>query len=617
MAESDKKRRRVGDRQEGQLPEWTRMAAAYASELSQWGTSTWKRFGPLLAPSETKFLVVLAILIGMFTGVFAYIFDTLIRWVFESGLGGSPAKLAALPLLERWRILVFPALGGLAVGPLIVYLSPESKGHGVPEVMLAMHQQGGRIRGRVAALKALCSALTIGTGGSAGREGPIVQIGASIGSRLAQLFKLPAVTLKTMAAAGSAAGIAAAFNAPLGGMAFALEIMLGEITAGPFAMVVLSSVIAATISRGLHGTAAYFSVPEYRLVHSGELILYLLLGVFAGVLCKVFVRFLYRLEDEFDLRCGVLGKQINPMWKPALGGLLVGVVGFFVPGALGTGYIVIEQALRSGFAPGVLLVLLAAKCLSTSLTLGSGGSGGIFMPCLFCGAMMGAFFGQVFALLLPGIVDPGAYAMVGMAAFVAGATHAPLTAILILFEMTYDYAIILPLMISVVTAVLVARVVEPESIYTLKLVRKGVKWKQEPETSLAAQTPVSELMSKKVTTLDADFPIGKLGRHFNKTKRTGFPVVDKEGKLVGMMTYAEAQAAYSVEPPPGADMPIEKFMRSSGQPLYPDTPVSEALRRMHHGGIDRMPVVSHDDPQKVVGIVSRSDLLNVYAKRIT
>jgi CIC family chloride channel protein len=207
--------------------------------------------------------------------------------------------------------------------------------------------------------------------------------------------------------------------------------------------------------------------------------------------------------------------------------------------------------------------------------------------------------------------------MVGMAAFVAGSTHAPLTAILLLFEMTNDYSIILPLMVAVVTAVLTARTVEPESIYTMKLARRGISLKQAPDASLLNITPVSEIMSKKVATIDRDFPIGKLGRQFNKTKRTGFPVVDSDGKLVGIVTYAEAQAAYNHEPPPSADMPIGNIMRNPGKPLYPEDTAGEVIRRMSHDHLDRLPVVDPKDPKKILGIVSRTDLLKLYSKKIT
>lgn len=592
------------------LPPWTREVVRRLVELQARAAAAYEKVLPLLAPSETKFLVAMSVLIGLSTGIVTFLFDRLIALVLWAGLGRY-ADLAHLPPQARWHVLFLPALGGLVVGPLIKHFSPESRGEGVPTVIWAMHRQGGRMKASSAWLKALASAITIGTGGSAGREGPVVMIGASIGSSLAQLFRMPAVTLKTMAAAGSAAGIAAAFNAPLGGMMFSLEVVLGEITAGPFAMVVLATVVASAVSRGLHGSEAFFSVHSYALNHWGELGLYVLLGALAGTLSKLFVWLFFRIEDEFEHRT-----PLDPMWRPALGGLLVGAVGFFAPGALGPGYAVIGQALEMRHGFGALGLLLGGKMLATALTLGSGGSGGTLMPSLFMGAMLGSLLGRVFGQIIPFVIDPGAYAAVGMAAFFAGMVHAPLAAILILFEMTYDYNIILPLMAAVVTSVMVGRVVEPESIYSLKLLRQGIKIRHRAETSLLTQTPVSDIMTRKVMTLEAGFPIGRLGRHFNKTRRSGFPVVDKDGRLLGLLTFAEAQAAYSADPPPPADTPVEKIMRAPGPPLYPDDPVSEAVRRMHQEDVDRLPVVSREDPRKLVGVVSRTDLLDLYGKRI-
>jgi len=595
-------------------PENTANAAVvfprFPPHLAQRAKDALERTLAFLHSNETVFFVVLAVLIGLSTGVFTYVFDALIHRIFVMGLRGDANELTALSLIGRWRILIFPALGGLVVGPLIHYLSPESKGEGVPQVMKAMHSQGGRLRGRIAVLKAVCSAISIGTGGSAGREGPIVQIGASIGSRLAQVFRVSAVTLKTMAAAGSAAGIAAAFNAPLGGMAFSIEVILGEITTGPFALVVISSVVAAVVSRGLHGPTILFKVPPYRLLFWEELLLYALLGFFAGVTAKVFQRVFYRVEEEFEQRCSA-----SPAWRAGLGGFLVGAMGFFVPGILGPGYEVIWRVLEGGYAPIVLLLLLAGKMFATSLTLGSGGSGGTLMPALFMGAALGSILGQAFQALFPGIAAPGAYAMVGMAAFFAALVNAPLTGILIMFELTNDYAMIAPLMMAVVLAVIVARFIEDESIYTEKLARIGIQYHPEPETALLIRTPVAEIMTKKVRTLRAGFPVGQLGRFINKTKLTGFPVVDEEDLLVGMVTHAEAQAAYAADPPPSADAPVGSIMRTVGA-LKPSDTASEALHRMFRLEIDRLPVAAPEEPRRLLGIVSQKDLMDLYARRI-
>jgi len=573
--------------------------------------NAFERILPLLSPSDTKFLVGLAIAIGLSAGVITAGFDVLIERIFHFGFGDLPGDLDALPLAQRWRFFLFPALGGLIAGPLIHYLAPDAKGEGVPQVIRAMSEKGGRMRAREGVLKALASAITIGTGGSAGREGPIVHIGAAIGSRLGQVFRLPPVTLKTMAAAGSAAGIAAAFNAPLGGMAFAIEVILGELTTGPFAMVVLSTVTAAAVSRGLHGFDRFFQIPPYQMVHWGELVLYFALGLASGVTAKLFQRAFYRIEEAFEDF-----QRVAPQWKPAVGGLLVGAIGFFLPGILGPGYEVMNRALNTNILWYVLLLLIPAKMLATSLTLGSGGSGGTLMPSLFLGCILGSLFGQGLQWAIPTIVDSRAYALVGMAAVFAGLVHAPLTGMLILFEMTGDYAMILPLMIATVTATLVGRTMEPNSIYVEKLVRLGVKLGKDSDASLLTSTPVGDIMTSNVKTLRSDFPIGRLGKTFNRMNLGGFPVVDAEGLLVGMVTFAEAQAAYRSEPPPPPDAPVSQIMRDSGPPLFPEDSAGEALRRMDQHNIDRLPVVDPDEPRRVAGIVSQKDLLRLYAKRI-
>jgi CIC family chloride channel protein len=571
----------------------------------------YRRIYPFFAPSETKYLVVLAILIGLVTAAAAYFLDGLINWIFVHSLGARSGSLLGLPLGNRWAVVLIPALGGLAVGPMIYYLSPESKGHGVPEVMAAVSQKGGIIRGRVALLKALSSSLTIGTGGSAGREGPIVQIGAAIGSWMSQLLKVPPVIRGSMVASGAAAGIAAAFNAPLGGMCFAIEVILGEITAGPFAMVVLSTVLAATVSRGLHGDRAYFQVPAYHLAHNWELGLYLILGLAAGVVGKLFVRVLYGVEDAFEA-----WKPVHERWKPAVGGFLLGALALFLPGVMGTGNDVIALALRDQLPLLIVGLLVFGKILATSLTIGSGGSGGIFMPSLFIGAMLGSTLGKYFAFAFPQAIDPGAYAMVGMAAVFAAATHAPLTAILILFEMTYDYAIILPVMTATVSAVLVARVIDPETIYTHKLLRKGISPRKPPQPLVLENTLVEAVMAHKVETLPADLPLNKAIRHFDKSRHSGFPVVDAQGRLQGMLSYVEIRAAYNHEPPPDPSAPIRSVARLRPPRVYPDDTVARAVRLMFQEDIDRLPVVERENPDRLLGLLCQGDVVGLYGKRL-
>lgn len=576
------------------------------SRLAQWGVETQDRIVPLLAPSETKFLAVTAVLIGAGAGSVTYIFDRLIEVIFHFGLGAHEG-LELLEPMSRWRALLWPALGGVVVGHLIHRFAPEAKGEGVPAVMEAVRRRGGRLPARAAVSKSLLSALTIGTGGSAGREGPVVLIGASLGSALGKLVRVPAGTLRIMAAAGSAAGIAAAFNAPLGGMAFAVEVVLGEFSSGPFAMVLLSTVVASSVSRTLHGSQVLIPVPPHRMNHPAELAIYLFLGVLCGIFAKVFARMFVFVHEEFER------SPIGPAWRPAVGGLLTGLIAMFLPRVLGAGYEPVREALAGTLPNWRLGILLFAKMLATAFTLGSGGSGGTLMPAVFMGAMAGGLFGKALAAFFPGAVAPSAYATVGMGAFLAGMIHAPLTAILIMFEATSDYSVILPLMIAVGASVLTAKVVEPDSLYALGLRRRGVDLSETPDPQL--QMPVGDLMTKKVQTLPADFQIGKLGKHFNKSRLTGFPVLDAGGLLVGMLTFAETQAAYADDAAPPPDTPVSRIMRSAGRPLYPDDPLAEAARRMTSEDIDRLPVVDRADPRKVVGIISHTDLLRLYAKR--
>ncbi len=355
------------------------------------------------------------------------------------------------------------------------YLAREAKGHGVPEVMLAVATFGGKIRARVAVVKSLASAVCIGSGGSAGREGPIVQIGSSLGSSLGQLLRLPESRIRLLVACGAAGGISATFNAPIAGVLFAMEVILREFTANSFAFVVFSSVTACAVSRSLLGNYPSFLIPEYRLVSVWELPLYLGLGLLAGIVSVGFIKSLYGVEDIFERW------HFREYLKPVAGGLAIGVMGVFFPQVFGVGYGPqptggpggLDLVLVGKIGLGMAALLCVLKVLATSFTIGSGGSGGVFAPSLFIGAMLGGAVGQVVHGLWPGMTaGPGAYAVVGMGAVFAGAARAPITAVIILFEMTGDYRIILPLMTAVVGASLLAQHLSRDTIYTLKI-RRG------------------------------------------------------------------------------------------------------------------------------------------------
>ncbi|MEZ5077980.1 MAG: chloride channel protein [Solirubrobacterales bacterium] len=421
-------------------------------------------------------LLVVAFLVGGAAGIGAVGFRYLIEgftYLFTGhteygGAGNQDNPL--VPGLGIWFVLIAPILGGLLYGPLVSRFAAEARGHGVPEVMYAVSRKGGKIRPRVALVKSLASALCIGSGGSVGREGPIVQIGSALGSTFAQLSAAGAPRMRLLVACGAAAGVSATFNAPIAGVFFALEVILRDFETNSFGAVAVSSVTASVIGRAAFGSDAFLEVPEVGVGPVGGYPLYLVLGILAALVGVVFIHSLYGMEDRADRLW-----RYSEAWRPAAGGVLLGLLILAIPEMYGVGYPVLEGAIDGRYAIAFLLVLLAGKVLATSLTLAIGGSGGVFAPSLFMGAMLGAAFGAAADSAVPGLAGPAAaYGLIGMGAVFAATARAPMTAVLIIFELTGDYKIILPLMLAVVVATALAGRLAPSSIYTLKLKRRGI-----------------------------------------------------------------------------------------------------------------------------------------------
>lgn len=550
------------------------------------------------------------------------------------GLGGALASVAFLWLINRisdlaraliqlwgWPAVVgVAALGGLAVGIIVNRFAREAKGHGVPEVMAAVALRGGRIRPRVVAVKGLASAITIATGGSAGREGPIVQIGAALGSTLGQWFRVSSANLRTLVACGAAAGIAATFNAPIGGVFFALEVILGDWDGTSFGLITLSSVAGAALAHAMMGDHPALAELSYSL-HSGwELGFYVLLGIFVTVGAQLYTRLLYATEDLFDAAGRI------PEWmKPAIGGILFGLLGLAVPASLGRGEEIVK-ALLAGRIPEQLdgsialepaLILLAlglVKIVSTSLTIGSGGSGGIFFPGLYIGAALGSSFGQVAHTLAPAITaSPGAYALIGMGAFFAGMTHAPITAIVMLFEMTRDYRIILPLMLASVVAAGLSRLISPESIYTLKLARKGIRLRRGKEIATLQSLKASDVMTATVDTVHEGDTIAHVVALMQKTHHTGLPVLDAGERLVGIITLSDIRRS----PQSGRlERRVAAVMTHPVVAVPPEADLYQVLQIMISRDIGRVPVVNVRGNDELLGVITRSDILNAYNARL-
>lgn len=561
---------------------------------------------PWVESHDVLFQVVTAVLVGVITALGALVFRWLIDFFQDLFFRWAPAEVGPIPLP------LLPAAGGLLVGFLIYYGAREAKGHGVPEVMEAVAMNGGRIRARVAAVKALASAVTIGSGGSAGREGPIVQIGASLGSAFGQRLHLREERVIMLVACGAAAGISATFNAPVAGVFFALEVILGEFATRSFAMVVLSSVTAGVISRALLGDVPAFAAPHHALVHPSELAWYVALGLLAAVVGVLYSRTMGLAESLFSRL------RIPEPLKPAIGGFLVGAMALWFPQVLGNGYDTITGALQSRMDVLLMASLVLAKILATSLTLGSGGSGGTFAPALYIGAMLGGAFGGWVHGVAPGhTAEGGAYALVGMAAVFAASSHAPITAVLILFELTGDYRIILPLMAATVVATLLASLLDRDSMYTARLRQRGLT----PRTEETHDNPmrrvlVGDVMTRDFETVPPNLPLPDLARLFERTGHHGFPVVDAKGRLRGMVALKDLEYATMRAEALDAKATVRSIATLDPGHVCPEDSLHVALRVMGRLGVGRLPVVESPQNRRLVGVLRRSDIIGAYNREL-
>jgi len=557
--------------------------------------------------AEHSFMVVLAVIVGCLGGVGAVLFRSLIGWVQRLSWGDGPFSMALIDAHPGWYIVLVPAAGGLIVGPLVYYLAREAKGHGVPEVMEAVAMRSGVIRPRLVLIKSLASAISIGTGGSVGREGPIVQIGAALGSTLGQLLRLSGNRLRTLVGCGAAAGIAATFNAPIAGALFAAEVILGEFAVTQFTPIVISSVVATVISRHYLGDVPAFVVPEYTLTSAWELGIYAVLGVTAAFVALGFVRVLYLAEDAADRLA------LSPWVVAGVGGALVGSIGLAYPQVFGVGYESIEQALRGDTALGLLGVLLLLKILATCITIGSGGSGGVFAPSLFIGAMTGGTIGMLAHRWLPQIAtSPGAYALVGMGAVVAATTHAPLTAILIIFELTSDYKLIVPLMAACMLSTLIATRLRRDSIYTVKLLRRGIDIRRGRDINVLRALKVAEVMSGDAPTVPAEQSVGELVRAVTDHPQSCFYVIGEGQQLEGVIVLEELRRTLP-DVNVASSLVARDLARRDLSTLSPGQDLDTVMRIFAGKNREELPVTENG---RLVGVLSRQHLLDAYNEEL-
>lgn len=551
-------------------------------------------------PGQVR-LLALAVLVGLGAGFGAVVFRGMINSLTQlfsghadySAAGHSPNSL--VPWLGPWFVVLAPAVAGLVYGPLVHRFAPEARGHGVPEVMYAVARKGGRIRPRVALVKSTASALCIGGGGSVGREGPIVQIGSALGSWVAQVSRLSERRIRLLVACGAAGGIAATFNAPLAGVFFAMELILGQWVAESFGMVVLASVTASIVGRAFLGNDPFLSLPDFQVDHLVQYPLFAILGIVAGLFGVGFSRMLYAIEDG----CDWLWR--GPEWlRPAVGGLFLGGLLLVLPQMYGVGYPVLGNAVSGKYAVAFLCLLLVGKVAACGLTIGIGGSGGVFAPSLFCGAMLGAAFGAVAHGLAPGTAgSPGAYALVGMGALFAGAARAPITAVVILFELTGEYTIILPLMLAIVLATGVSHLASHDTVYTRKLLRRGIDL-DEPGHPGFRHLVVSAVMGPVPQSVDADTDLRDAAALFASTGESALPVLDEKGLFLGVLSSHDVMDALTA----GEDLHAGGV--ASEDCVSADQPVQDVIRMLDRGATA---VAVATEAGDVVGWVCHRDVL--------
>lgn len=555
-------------------------------------------------------LFVVAIVIGLLAGVAAWAFRLLIGLIHNFAMYGTfsavyDANIHTAPSAWGPLVILVPMLGGLVVIYLIENFAPEARGHGVPEVMDAIYHRKGRIRGSVSIFKAVASAFTIGTGGSLGREGPIVQISAAFSSEIAQWLKLPISQRNLLIACGASGGIAATFNAPLGGILFSIELLMLSVNSRTVLPVIISSVIAANVGRYLIGPDPAFHVPAAGLDSVSEnpliLAIYFPFAALVGLLAFVFIRGVYLSEQWFEqLPVGPYRRHLIGMF--ALGVLLYGT--YLATGHYyvdGVGYATIQDIVSGNLvAPGLLLILLGAKLLATLLTIGSGGSGGVFSPSLFLGAAVGGAVGSALALLFPALgAKPLTFALVGMASMIAATTSAPMTAAIMTYELTLDYVVMLPIMVGVAVAYSVRQYLSAGDIYTLKLMRRGRAVPQGLFTDVNARILINDIMDQDIEFARADDVI-------TGSDRTCC-VVDEDGKVVGIINPISYRR--------GVEFRARDAMHTEFIPLRPGLTLRQAFHEINR--LERvLAIVSTDgslDSERVVGVVNPFNLTRVMA----
>lgn len=575
-------------------------------------TSSLGKLFSRLQQRESAFLIASAVAIGLLAGGMNILFRTAMEYVHRVVFqGGSHLLHIQDGIWNRIFLPLLPMTGIALLSPFLMRYPGEAGGYGFPAFLEAVNVKGGFLRARNLVFKIIGPALTIGAGGSAGVEGPVAVIGGTVGSSVGRLMRVSGNRIRLMIAAGSAGAIAATFNAPIAGVMFAAEIvLLGDFAIASFAALVISSGTATILSRWYYGATPAFAVPQYALVSVYELPLYLVLGLLVGGIAVGYIRIFYRVKDEF----GRL--RIHPLLKPLLGAFIVGCIGIFLPQVMGNGYDVIESVLHERTAAWIIIILVLAKIVATSVTLGSGGAGGVFAPALLIGAATGGGFGSIVHAIFPSVTaTSGAYATVGIGAFLAATTHAPLTGIFLLFEMTGNYKIIVPLMAVSIIGTTVSKWLSPDSIDTLELTRRGITLHAGKEAEILSKIPVRSVMTPGAVTVRRTATLQQVIEVMIGQERFYIPVVDEEGFMRGIVSIQDVRPVLLEERVTrivnAGDIATEHVIV-----ILPDDDLNTAMERFGLKDIEEIPVVDPVDRKRPIGMLKRRDVIAAYNKEV-
>jgi len=578
-----------------------------------------QRNTPGIQPSKSFrmiYISLLAAVIGVVAGLLAFALFSLIGllWnlVFFQQISTELTDLETNPI-GLWMLIV-PAIGGLIVSLMAKYGTSKIKGHGIPEAMEAVLENRSRVSPRVALFKPVATAVAIGTGGPFGAEGPIIQTGGAMGSLLGQIIRTTAVERKVLLACGAAAGMAATFNTPIAAVIIAIELLLFEFKSRSFIPLVIATVVATTVRMPLLGQGPLFRVAITDFGIPRALPFYVLLGLLCGLVAVGFTKLLYWTEDLFERL------PVDEFWLPVIGGFGLGIIGFFVPRVLGVGYDTISGILNNQLTMGVLLTVMIFKTLALLVSLGSGTSGGLLAPLFMASAAMGGMVALLLNSAMPGLdLEPGAFALAAMVAVFGAASRSTFAFIIFGFEITQDYNAILPLMLVCIIADLVALVFMRNTVMTEKLARRGLRVPSEYEADSLQQVTVGDMMVPTTVNLPGDMRVKDLadriaGGEPDYVRHQAFLIVDEDDHLTGIITRGDLLVA--LDEPAGGDLSVMQAGTPSPIVAYPDEMVHDALNRLVHNDIGRLPVVGRDDPRRIVGYLSRGAILRARRRRI-